>query len=487
MRDRILLVTPPYHSGVVETAGRWPHAGFVYLAGALRASDYDPIIYDAMARMDDYAAIEREIRRIQPDVVATSTFTASVPESIALLRMAKRLDPDVVTVMGGVHPTFMYEEMLSQFPGTVDYVVRGEGDLTLPELMDAINGKRRLSEVLGIAYRDGEQVVATADRPMMADLDLFTPAWDLLRWTDYVFYPLPESSLAVVSTSRGCNQACSFCSQQKFWRRSWRGRDPDKVIDELALLKHRFGVEVVMFADETPTLDPVRWERLLDGLIERHLGMHILMETRVDDIVRDAKIMHRYAEAGVGHIYVGVEATSQETLDRFNKNLAVEKSKQAIDLIKANGMIAETSFVLGMPDETTASIKRTLELAKHYDPDLAFFLAIAPWPYADIYPELEPYVESRDYADYNLVAPVIKPVAMSTQELTDEIMNCYRSFYMDKLDHIDEMPPEKREYLLVTMKLLMENSYLKQWISGFGKMPEVVREKLTRSGLKVRV
>jgi anaerobic magnesium-protoporphyrin IX monomethyl ester cyclase len=480
---KVLLITPPYHSGVVETAGRWPNAGFVYIAGQLRAAGYDPVIYDAMAKDVGYEEIEREIRRVEPDVVAVTAFTAAVPEAVETLRRVKRLDPDVVTVMGGVHPTFMYEELLNNYGDVLDYAARGEGEVTLPELMGALDGALPVADVKGIAYKDGDRIRVTPKRPWIADLDALTPAWDLLDWSDYVFYPLPDSALAVVPTSRGCDQACSFCSQQKFWERTFRGRDPEKVVDELEDLKNRFGVEVVMFSDETPTLDGDRWRRMLDLLIERDLGMHILMETRVDDLLRDRDIIGKYREAGVRHIYLGVEATSQEALDRFNKNIAVEQSKEAIDLINANDMISETSFVLGMPEETKKSIRATLELAKHYDPDLAFFLTIAPWPYADIYSELEPHIVSRDYADYNLVAPVVKPVAMTTTELMDEIINCYRSFYMGKLEHIDEMSTEKREYFLVTMKLLMENSYLKQWIGGFGGMPQLVHDKLAKWGL----
>lgn len=486
MASKVLLVTPPYHSGVVETAGRWPNVGLVYVAGALKDAGYEPIYYDAMARGHDFDRIAKEIQRVGPDVVMTTAYTSSTPDAVATLKLAKRLDPDVVTVIGGVHPTFMYEELLAEHPDAVDIVARGEGEITSAQILDAMNGKRRLADVKGVAFRDGERIVATPPRPMCADLDSFNPAWDVVRWQDYVFYPLPDAALAVVSSSRGCDEACAFCSQQKFWQRSWRGRRPERVVDELAMLKDRFGVEVMMFADETPTLDRERWERILDLLIERDLGLHLLMETRADDIVRDAAIIDKYRAAGVRHVYVGVEAVDQAALDRFKKNLDVNLSKRAIDLIKGADMISETSLVLGMPEETPASIRRTLELAKHYDPDLAFFLTIAPWPYADIYDELNPYIVSRNYADYNLVAPVIKPVSMTVEQLMDEIMMCYRSFYMGKLERIDEMTPEKREYFIITMKLLMENSYLKQWISGFGKMPEVVHAKLAKWGLAIR-
>ncbi|MCX8006651.1 MAG: B12-binding domain-containing radical SAM protein [Coriobacteriia bacterium] len=472
---RIALVTPPYHSGVVETAGSWPNAAFVYLAGSLRAAGYEPVIYDAMTADHDAEAIARELERIRPDMVVTTAYTSSYPKAVELLRLAKHTVPGVVTGIGGVHAHFMYEEVLSRDGDAVDIVFRGEGERTLPETVACLNAGDRLDKVPGLAFRDESgSVVATATRPFIADLDSLPTAWDLVDWSLYRFYPMPDTKLAIISTSRGCDQACTFCSQQAFWCRTWRSRSAENVVQEMEMLRDRFGVGVVMFSDETPTLDPVRWRRLLDLLIERDVGLHLLMETRVDDILRDRELMPLYHQAGVRHIYVGVERTDQATLDLFKKNTEVSMGKEAIDLINSHDMISETSLVLGLPDDTHETIETTFQLAQHYDPDLAFFLTIAPWPYADMYKDLEPYIVSHDYEDYNLVAPVVKPKAMTTDELMKEIIGCYRRFYMGKLKRIPTMSPFKREYFLVTMKLLMENSYLRQYMGGLGEMPAEV-------------
>mgnify|MGYP001819694581 CR=1 FL=1 len=158
------------------------------------------------------------------------------------------------------------------------------------------------------------------------------------------------------------------------------------------------------------------------------------------------------------------------------------RGKRAIELINSLDMISETSLVLGLPDDTPETIQATFDLAVHYDPDLAFFLTIAPWPYSDIYADREPYSESHDYEDYNLVAPVVKPKAMTRDELMEEIIDCYRRFYMGKLKKVPFMTKTKRDYFTVTMKLLMENSYLRQFMGGLGKMPAEVDELVTRFG-----
>ncbi|HEY6838937.1 MAG TPA: radical SAM protein, partial [Geobacteraceae bacterium] len=174
----------------------------------------------------------------------------------------------------------------------------------------------------------------------------------------------------------------------------------------------------------------------------------------------DADIMDKYRRAGVEHIYVGVEAGSQETLDLFKKDTKVEQSKQAIDIINNADIVSETSFVLGMPDDTPESIAATIELAKHYNPDMAFFLAIAPWPYAELYPELEPYVATKDYRKYNLVEPVIKPKNMTLDELERALGRASQQFYMHKFQNLDELSPWKREFMLAVFDILVNNSYL---------------------------
>ncbi len=468
---RVALVTPHYHSGVVESAGKWPNAAFAYLGGELRVAGFEPVIYDAMTMDHEIDDIAAELARIDPDVVLTSAYTASYPKAIELLRTALEVVPGVVTGIGGVHAHFMWEEVLAEHGDVVDVVFRGEGEITLPEFVRCLAEEGDLSQVAGIAYvRDGAPH-ATPARPFLASLDGRPAAWDLLDWDLYTFYPYPETNLALISTSRGCDQACTFCSQQAFWERTWRGRSPEDVVREIEYLRDTHGAGVVMFADETPTHDPVRWHRLLDLLIERQTGVYLLMETRVDDILRDEAIMHRYHEAGIHHIYVGVERTDQASLDMFKKNTKVEQGRRAIELINEHGMISETSLVLGLPGDTPETIRATLDLAMHYDPDLAFFLTIAPWPYSDIYPDLEPHIVTRDYERYNLVDPVVKPVDMTVDELMTEVVECYKRFYMGKVKRIPQMTKHKRDYFITSMKLIMHNSYLTKHMGGLGRIP----------------
>jgi anaerobic magnesium-protoporphyrin IX monomethyl ester cyclase len=467
---------------VVEVAGRWIPLHLVYLAGSLRHAGFDCEIYDAMSLDASHEDIARHIETTRPDVVATSCITSTYPDGLEIMKTAQALGAQ--TVMGGVHPSFMWREVLEEDGAPVDFVVRGEGEEALPELLTALRDGGDPAQVAGVAYRDDGTPCATRVRPRIKCLDGLPVAWDLLDWPTYTYFVYPGSRLGAISTSRGCMHGCTFCSQQKYWERSWRGRSPEGVVDELETLRRDYDVDVILLSDEYPTPDARRWERFLDLVIERDLGQKLLLETRVDDVVRDEAILEKYVAAGVAHVYVGVEATDQQTLDLVNKDLDVDAGIKALRLLHDHGMVSETSFVLGFPDETPEKIKRTLELAKTYDPDNAHFLAITPWPYADLWREMEPYVATRDYRKYNLIDPVIRPKAMSLDDVDNAIVDCYRSFYTSKaISVFTDKNSERREYMLRAMKLIMASSFVRKKMAKGKGMPPEIRALLKKIGI----
>ncbi len=470
---KVLLITPPYHCGVVEAAGTWLPLNLVYIAGSLQAAGHEVELYDAMTKFHTHEQIASRIEDRRPDVVATGGFTAVVNDCLKVLETAKSIDANILTVIGGVHPNFCFDEILKTHP-EVDYVVRGEGEVTFPELLECWESGGDPAKVRGIAFRDGDGVTATPSRPFIENLDRLPRAWNLVEWSDYTYRPTPDSTLAVVGFARGCVSGCTFCSQQLFWEQSWRSRSPENFVAELAALKADYGVNVAMIADESPATDAERWRRVVDLLIEADLGMEILLETRVVDVLRDEPILDLYREAGIVHIYVGVESGSAETLKKFNKQIEVEQSRRAIELINEAGIISETSFVLGMPEDTQESMRHTAKLAQHYNPDLAFFLAIAPWPYAEIYEDLKPYIEEWDLSKYNLVEPVVKPINMTREQVSKELFKAFRNFYMKKMTQLPQMSKFKRDYMISVGQLLSTHSYLADQM----KMPEKIHRQL---------
>jgi anaerobic magnesium-protoporphyrin IX monomethyl ester cyclase len=482
-RPELLLLTVPYHCGVVEAAGRWVPLSLLYVAQAARTVGVEPALYDAASLFVGWDEVRAVLRERRPRFVGSSAITATINASLELGRIVKEELPEATYILGGVHPTFMWKEVLEAPGSPVDFIVRGEGERTTAELFRALLTDRDPAEVPAIAYRNGDgEACATTPGAFLPDLELYPAAFDIVDWPIYRYFVIPGSRLGAVASSRGCNYVCTFCSQQKFWRRSWRGRKPEHVVEEIRRLYDDHGVNVVLLTDEYPTQDPDRWEELLDRVIALKREIYLLLETRAPDIVRDRAILPKYRRAGVVHVYVGLEATDQAVLDRINKDASVEEGRESIALIGEHGMLSETSFVLGFPEETGESVRATLESARYFNPDMAHFIAITPWPYSDIYEELEDHIAVTDYSQYNLIEPIVKPRTMTLREIDEAMIACYRDFYIGKMTSFRSYPDEfRRAYMLSSMKLIMKSSFIVTKLGRLG-MPAAMSKILAAAG-----
>jgi len=180
---KILMVQPNYHSGGAEIAGNWTPSWVAYIGGALKQAGFDQVKFvDAMADDIPDDQIEEIIRKNMPDVVMTTNITPSIFKAQAIMKLAKKVNPKIRTIMGGIHSTFMYPQVLSEAPET-DYVVRGEGEEVTVNLIKEIaagTDKQNRGEITGIAYIDDDgKVFATAAHPVIEDLDTLTPDWSL--------------------------------------------------------------------------------------------------------------------------------------------------------------------------------------------------------------------------------------------------------------------------------------------------------------------
>ncbi len=464
---RVMMIQPNYHAGGAEIAGNWPPGWVAYIGGALKAVGFDNIRFvDAMTNHIGDDALRDIIAQSRPDVVLATAITPMIYQAQRTLQIAKEAVPGVVTVLGGIHPTFMYAQVLGEAPW-IDYIVRGEGEEIAVELMQAIRDgtdRARRREIRGIAYLDESGLVmATPARPVIEDLDGLTPDWSLLEWDKYIYVPL-NCRVAVPNFARGCPFTCRFCSQWKFWR-EYRVRDPKKFVDEVEVLVREHKVGFFILADEEPTIHRKKFIRLCQELIDRNLPVHWGINTRVTDILRDRDLLPFFRKAGLVHVSLGTEAAAQMNLDRFRKQTTIEQNKLAIRLLKEAGMVAEAQFIMGMENETPETIEETYRLALDWQPDMANWNMYTPWPFAEMFEELGDKVEVRDYAKYNFVTPIIQPDGMTREQVLKGVLRNYARFYMRKtfFSYPWLRDTFKRRYMLGCLKAFAKTTATKKF------------------------
>jgi anaerobic magnesium-protoporphyrin IX monomethyl ester cyclase len=463
---RIVMIQPNYHAGGAEIAGNWPPGWVAYVGGALRGAGFTQIRFiDAMTNHISDERLRAMIAAEQPDLVLATAITPMIYQAQKTLQIAKEAAPDAKTILGGIHPTFMYAQVLGEAPW-IDYIVRGEGEEIAVELVRAIadgTDLERRAEIRGLAYLEDGKLVATPARPVIDDLDTLTPDWSLLEWDKYIYIPL-NVRVAVPNFARGCPFTCRFCSQWKFWRK-YRTRDPKKFVDEIETLVRDHKVGFFILADEEPTINRKKFVALCEELAARKLPVHWGINTRVTDILRDEQYLPLYRKAGLIHVSLGTEAAAQLKLDRFRKQTTIEQNKKAIRLLKEAGIVTEAQFIMGLENETKETIEETYRLALDWKPDMANWNMYTPWPFAELFEELGDRVEVRDYAKYNFVTPIIQPDGMKREDVLKGVLRNYGRFYMRKafFEYLFVKDGFKRRYLLGCLKAFVKTTATKKF------------------------
>lgn len=432
---RILFVHPNYRSGGAEIAGTWPPAWVAYLTGALRQAGFHDVRFiDAMTENLTEPELIARMVAAKPDLVGVTAITPSIYVAERVLELARDHVPGAIRVLGGVHATFLYHQVLTEAPW-IDVIVRGEGEEILQNLVRAVAEGRWPADragIRGLAWREGDRIVASPAAPTLKDIDSLDPDWSILDWDRYRYIPL-GTRVAIPNMARGCPFTCSFCSQWKFWR-DYRVRDPRRVVDEIERLVRDHQVGFFILADEEPTINRKKFVAFCQELIDRGLPDKVKwgINTRVTDIWRDRELLGFYRKAGLVHVSLGTEAAAQLKLDLFNKETTVAQNKEAVRLLREADILVEAQFIVGLDNETPETLEETFRMAWDWQPDLANWSMYTPWPYTPLFQEMKDQVEVFDFSKYNFVTPILKPAAMTRGELLDGVMNNYRRFYSRK-------------------------------------------------------
>ena len=425
---RTLFILPPSKFALREAAGITAlPLGLAYLASVLEAEGQRVKIIDCPTLNYDMRSLEKEVKGFKPDVVGITSTTSTIYDAYKVAELIKEINSKAKVVIGGPHVSFTAKETLKECP-FIDIVVRGEGEITTKELMLHLEKGLSLEEVKGISFRKNGKIVETEDRPFIKNLDkLPFPAYHLLPMDKY---KVGKHRFANTITSRGCPFSCIFCSSSELCGRVWRARSPENVVEELKVLKSEYDVSEVEFLDDTFTLNSRRVEKICDLMIKENLNLSWSASSRVNTITqRLADIMKK---AGCHTIYLGIESGSQKILDLIQKGISVIQAEKAVQIVKRAGINALGSFIIGVPGETTKSIKKTIRFAKRLNLNFVQFSICTPYPGTRLYKiaKEKGLILTEDWSKYTILDPVMKTPGILGKELKKWLMRAYLSFYL---------------------------------------------------------
>ncbi len=375
---RILLINPPYitWSARFGTGHQMP-AGLLRVGGPLLDGGHEVRLLDAERRHLTLTAILKTVKSFRPDIVMTghAGSTAAHPTCIEMLKTIKTACPGVMTVYGGVYPTF-HARQIMEAEKCIDVIIRGEGEAVASALVTAIESGTPLHRVEGIAYRDGGRLIWTRSPQPICDMDAYRTGWELIEnWGDYRCFGLGRA--AILQFSRGCPHRCTYCGQRGFWKR-WRHRDPVKAADEIEWLYRAHHVKFISLADENPATDRKLWHHFLKEIAGRKIPVHLFTSIRTTDIVRDADILPLYKAAGIQYVLLGIESTTAKVLRKIKKGSTTREDLNACRLLKKNGIFSIVAHVVGLREETFQTFRTALRQLIYYDGDLVNVTHVTP-------------------------------------------------------------------------------------------------------------
>jgi radical SAM superfamily enzyme YgiQ (UPF0313 family) len=421
----VVLINPPYFNSKYKFIGLVaPPLGLAYLAAVLEENDFDVSIIDAAALEMSWKELENEIRRLSPELVGITALTPTIDQALLTAKVVKRATPQSIVVLGGYHPTFQPGFVLeNEF---VDLVIRGEGEQTILELAQTLKKGEDLKMVKGLSGKD----FSSPDRPIVDDLDsLPFPARHLLPMDKYKILNMKLYTGTLIS-ARGCPMQCSFCASAALHGKKLRMRSATSVVDEMEHLIEDHDAEMIAFMDDTFTLKPSRVSDICDEIKKRNLDVYWGCTARADNL--SSKLLKKMSDTGCITMFVGVESADQQMLNQVNKQLTVDKIRQAFTLSRENNIRTIASVVIGMPGDTRASIERTIKFVKEIQPSYALFSLATPYPGTKFYQETlqNNLIKVNDWSKYSLLSPVMETVDCSLDELKKIQKKAFRQFYL---------------------------------------------------------
>lgn len=438
MPHSILLVEPPKDYWFLMGEYLPPPTPLLVLAAYIEREipDIEIEVLDCQAEGRDWTDVKRKVESSSPDMVAASGFTCNAYACARVAEIAKEVDESIVTVLGGQHFSFTAEESLRSFP-EVDCIVRGEGEITFVELIRSLQNRADLGRISGLSFRHDGGTFHTPPRDLITNLDTLPfPAYHLVEDNlgRYHFSMMAgkNARYLILEGSRGCNHRCSFCTQWRHWRGTWRTKSSKRIADEMEHLHQQFGGEFLWLTDDNFDYRR-RGEDLWEELMKRNLREDFswFFQARTDDIARNPELVSKLRKVGNTWILVGVESDSPDRLDDFNKSIGVKDAFRAMRVLRDNDVFAQAMVVIGSRGDTEESIERTREFSHDLESDLVIYSVLTPLPGTEVHATASKngWIEDANYAHYDMVHAIMPTETLSRGEVQEELFRCYRSFY----------------------------------------------------------
>ena len=377
MSGRILLVNPARHFiANKDGVGYLTPLGLVSIGGPLLDAGFTVKLIDHDTYGWSFKKLVKEIRKFQPDYVLLghSGSTAAHKTAIKTIHEIKQTFPNTKIIYGGVYPSYADQSIMREC-NEINFIVRGEGEQTIVELINAIENNTSLEAVDGITWRNGNQIIANRSRAPIQNLDAYRLGWELVDWPLYKMFGFNRA--AGLQFSRGCPLTCSYCGQWMFWKK-WRHRSPENIVEQLKILSQDYGVDYVWFADENFSADKETVKRLLELIIAAKLDLSLNINMTAADVVRDADLIPMYKAAGIDYMVMGVESLKDEVIISIHKNNPFAISKEAVRLLRQNHILSLTNIIYGLEQESWRTIREKFTNLLELDSDILNACYIMP-------------------------------------------------------------------------------------------------------------
>lgn len=430
MAVSVTLIQPPESQRKFTRRGTLlPPLGLASLGSILRQKGSRVSILDCEGQRLSWNDLAAELERVKPDIVGITSTSFTVQQVARTARLAKERAGAFV-VVGGPHASLQPRSLLDTCEH-VDAVVLNEGEVTMSEMMEHLDGGAGLEGVPGVGFRKSDGIVLNESRMPIADLDgLPFPAWDLIppgAWNNYWDPRCNAHPVVTLQTNRGCPYNCSFCSEFTIYGKGVRFRSAPRIVDEMEYCVERFGAKGISVVDSIFTLRSSLVEAVCDEIISRNLDVSWFCNSRVDSLRED--ILPKMKRAGCIRIYFGVEAGTEDGLIRVNKRATMEQAVKALSACRRHGVNSEAGFIIGLPGQTRGDMLEAVKFAKLLNADSTQFSILLPLPGTAVFDSMiEMGINAPDASGgFNL--PSVSLCDLSCQELQEMQKFAYKAVY----------------------------------------------------------